>query len=151
MEESSAIRAIMIGAGLLIALITISAVITYYNTAVDVVRKIGPGANLAERYRQDIESSLLKDGENSSLTGTEVKNVLNYFYKKAKVSITFTNLPVLDNNASSFNNMKFKEKKIDIVDESTYNTANRNILPVQKYRLVREMADYSMKLTFTLI
>ncbi len=73
--DDVAIRAITIGASVLIALITISAVLTYYTAAKDMVRQIGSGTDIAGLYEKSIEEILLKD----TITGTELKNLINYF------------------------------------------------------------------------
>ena len=146
MGDSTAVRAIIVGASVLIALVTITAVIAYYNTAIDAVRKIGPGVDLAKAYRQDIETSLTK----SSLTGTEAKNLVSYFYKIPRVRVIFTNLPILNNQTSGYNNLKYSNANVEVVDEATFNRVTRNILPAHKYKLVKtENKDVTI-LTLTL-
>ena len=81
--DDVAIRAITVGASVLIALITISAVLTYYTTAKDMVRQIGSGTDIAGLYEKSIEEILLK----KTITGTELKNLINYFDSIGKVEL----------------------------------------------------------------
>ena len=86
--DDVAIRAITIGASVLIALITISAVLTYYTAAKDMVRQIGSGTDIAGLYEKSIEEILLK----KTITGTELKNLINYFDSIGEVKCEFMHL-----------------------------------------------------------
>lgn len=84
--EDITTRAITIGVSVLIAVATISAVMTYYSTAQEAVRKVGSGTDIAGLYEQGIEDILLK----SQVTGVEVKNLINYFESKSGAIINFS-------------------------------------------------------------
>lgn len=92
--DDSANRAIMVGAATLIAIITISLVINYYSSAKEMVRNIGSGTDIAYNYREDIKNTLLRGKENisgtESVKGSDVKNLLNYFFDDPTVKINVT-------------------------------------------------------------
>lgn len=90
--ENVSIRAITIGVGVLIAIATISAVFTYYGTAKETVRRIGSGNDIAGKYEKSIEEILLK----TKVNGIEVKNILNYFYKKNGAEVYLYNIKLVD-------------------------------------------------------
>lgn len=94
--EDISVRAITIGVGVLLAIITMSAVMTYYNTAKEAVRDIGSGTDISGLYEKSIEDTLLK----GKVTGTEVKNILNYFYDRTDVNINGNNIRIYENNSS---------------------------------------------------
>ena len=84
--EDVSVRAITIGVGVIVALVTITAVLTYYNTAKDTVRQIGSGTDIAGLYEKSIEDILLK----SNLSGTDVINLLNYSKDRDDLVVIFT-------------------------------------------------------------
>lgn len=129
--ESVSVRAIIIGVSIFIAIATMSAVMTYYNTAKEAVRNIGSGTDIAGLYEKNIEDILLKN----TITGTEVLNVLNYFYDKSNVNIYLNNIKVfknLDGNNPQFemisgsgkNDANYKKIKEFIVQTERYNVVN---------------------------
>lgn len=85
--ESSAIRAIMIGAALFITMITISAVMMYFNSAKDLVTNVGSGSALSENYSTYIKDLILTKGK---VTGADVKNIINYFYENESAEINIS-------------------------------------------------------------
>ena len=114
--DDVAIRAITVGASVLIALITISAVLTYYTTAKDMVRQIGSGTDIAGLYEKSIEEILLK----KTITGTELKNLINYFDSIGKARVKFVYLVYFNSNGislltsqSSYSTDKNTKKKIN--------------------------------------
>ena len=96
MEDVTA-RAIMIGVGVLVAIATITAVLAYYNTAREAVQRVGAGTDIAAEYEQSISDVLLKN----TVTGTEVANILNYFYGNEDTVITLNNISIFNNSYSS--------------------------------------------------
>lgn len=90
--EDITTRAITIGVSVLIAVATISAVMTYYSTAQEAVRRIGSGTDIAGLYEQGIEDTLLKN----KVTGVEVKNLINYFSNRGDAVINFSNVALLN-------------------------------------------------------
>ena len=75
MDESNAIRAITIGAGLLISITTISLILTYYNVAKNTAQSIGTGTNISQNYDRHIRDILTK----ANIKGSDVINICNYF------------------------------------------------------------------------
>ncbi len=139
MDEDVTIRAITIGASVLIAIATISAVLTYYNSAKEMVRRIGSGTDIAGLYEKGIEETLLK----GTVTGTEVKNLLNYFYGRNDVKINVINIVVTKNNAAQETE---KISKNDI-DEDTNDEIIKFILPNSKYEPKHSMENGILTIT----
>lgn len=81
--ESNAIKAITIGAGILIAIATISLVITYYNTAKEGMSSVGDGNNVYEQYERSIRDILTK----TNIYGTDLTNLYNYFGDDPSIKI----------------------------------------------------------------
>lgn len=75
MDDSNAIRAITIGAGLLISITTISLILTYYNVAKNTAQSIGTGTNISQNYDRHIRDILTK----KNIKGSDVINICNYF------------------------------------------------------------------------
>ena len=92
--EDVSVRAITIGVGVILALITISAVFTYYNTAKQAVRDLGFATDIAGLYEKSIRDILLKD----TIRGNDVKNILNYFSLEPSVTIYLSNSKILEGN-----------------------------------------------------
>lgn len=75
MDDSNAIRAITIGAGLFISITTISLILTYYNVAKSTAQSIGTGTNISQNYDRHIRDILTK----ANIKGSDVINICNYF------------------------------------------------------------------------
>ena len=141
--EDVTVRAITIGVGVLVSIITITAVLTYYNTAKDAVREIGSGVDIAGLYDKSIEDILLK----KTVTGTDVKNILDYFSGRNDVIINGIGLQIYDNNGG------IKEISSFNLQETT-NTANKNeiikfILPNSIYNLGTNLNNGINTITIT--
>lgn len=134
--EDSAMKAIVISVSVFVAIITISAVIIYYNTAKDIVNVTGTGVDLAVAQQQDIENILLKANDNTKVSGTEVMNIIKYFYnnKKYTVSIILKDIVYLNGKYSVVKNEN-KEYMNANLDEYEYQEAMKNILPVFSFTL----------------
>lgn len=134
--EDSAMKAIVISVSVFVAIITISAVIIYYNTAKDIVNVTGSGVDLAVAQQQDIENILLKANNNTKVSGTEVMNIIKYFYnnKKYTVSIILKDIVYLNGKYSVVKNEN-KEYMNANLDEYEYQEAMKNILPVFSFTL----------------
>ena len=103
MDESAPIRAIVIGVSVLLAIATISGVLMYYNTAKQMASNVGRGQDFAANYEQSIQDILLTGspnvtGNNSYITGADVKNLLNYFNEDENVNIKITGIKKVDKN-----------------------------------------------------
>lgn len=96
MDESAPIRAIVIGVSTLLAVATISAVLMYYNTAKQMASNVGRGQDFAANYEQSIQDILTKaeyvvsNSDENVILGSDVKNLLNYFYDDNSVDILLT-------------------------------------------------------------
>lgn len=113
MDDSNAIRAITIGAGLLISITTISLILTYYNVAKSTAQSIGTGTNISQNYDRHIRDILTK----KNIKGSDVINICNYFEEEIttkKIEIDF----LYDGNST---------KKLDIIIN--------NALPNQDFTL----------------
>ena len=84
MDESAPMRAIMIGASVFVTIATITGVLAYYSSAKDLVNVIGTGTDIGAEYANYVENILLKTEDNVEIRGTDVINLLNYFYMDEK-------------------------------------------------------------------
>ena len=96
MDEDNLSRALMIAVSIFIGIITISAIIIYFNTAIGTVRNIGSGMDYDQVYRDDIESSLLMNGTNNYIKGTNVINIINYYETNQNITIYIQNIKYVD-------------------------------------------------------
>lgn len=134
--NDSVIRAISIGAGLFIAMITISAVMSYYGTAQSSIQKVGLGADIPSLTNQNITNSLLKE----SINGTEVKNIINYFYLNEDVVVNVSNA-INFNGITSGEILRFGGNPVfgnvnnQEATTSKFITLIKNINPSQRFNL----------------
>jgi hypothetical protein len=141
LDESNAIRAITIGVSTFIAIITISAVMLYYNTAKATVQEIGSGTDVAGNYSKYIEGLLVKSG---NITGSDVKNILNCYYMDERVEITMSGKIVKKGSSiisgASSESVEYISKdseKAVVVnkDTSVYNNYYSNIISESKFKI----------------
>ncbi|MEG0872485.1 MAG: hypothetical protein RSE00_00930 [Clostridia bacterium] len=118
--EDVVTRSITIGAGVFIAIITISAVMTYYSASRDMVRAAGPGVDIADLYNKNIAQSL----EKNRITGTEAKNILYYYLENNNVQVSM-------NGKANINNLDGG------IDNSVFKSEIRGIYPNQSYNLTK--------------
>lgn len=144
MEESSIYKALMIGAGVFIAIATITAVMTYYNTAKAMVQSIGTGTDYGEVYTDYIENTLIKFDAGTDITGTELINLINYFYKDETTEIYVNNMKPLFKHEGEVAN-SFTLNNINN-NEAEYNKRYPQIVPSQKFQIIEKKYD-SGKLT----
>lgn len=134
MDESNAIRAITIGVSTFIAILTISAVLTYYNTAKATVQEIGYGPDLYNNYANYVQDILLRADTNGNISGTDAINIINYFYNNDLVTVNIKNFKLLDSNT----NIR-KEKINKVENKAEYEGIINKIIPVQKIKMdIRE-------------
>ena len=81
--NDNAIRAITIGVGVIIAIATISLVLTYYNTAKEGMSQVGRGNNLYENYNKYVKDVLTKE----DARGTDIINLLNYVENDPSITL----------------------------------------------------------------
>ena len=99
--EDVSVRAITIGVGVLLAIITMSAVFSYYNTAKQTVRDIGAGTDIAGLYEKSVRDTLVKAANGSAtITGTDVKNLLYYSLTDTSLKLTCLKIRILENDGS---------------------------------------------------
>lgn len=133
-------RAIMIGASVFIAIITISAVMTYYNVAQNAARSVGTGVDIAGLKNQNITDSLLKQ----TVTGTEVKNIINYFYQNKNVHVNVYTAKKFDGsviddstNILSGGVARFEDVNNRKIEDSEFKKLMKYINPLQRFKLTR--------------
>ncbi len=123
--ESSAIRAIMIGTALFITMITISAVMLYFNSAKELVTNVGSGSPLSENYSTYIKDLVLTKGK---VTGADIKNIINYFFEDESVEINISTRRNFSNkNVNEGINLPTEYTGVN-TNEENYNTIMGQIL-----------------------
>ena len=140
MDESAPMRAIMIGASVFVTIATITGVLAYYSSAKDLVNVIGTGTDIGAEYANYVENILLKTEDNVEIRGTDVINLLNYFYmdEKAKIDVTYIRQ---DHSFEEYTNVDTSDKQTVIksyntnLDEKLYNQAINLIVPTQKFTM----------------
>ena len=139
MDESTPIRAIVIGVSVLLAIGTISAVLMYYNTAKQMASNVGRGQDFASNYEQSIQDILLKGsytvaGDNY-ITGTDVKNLLNYFYNNENVEIIVQNIRYIEKYEVNKPICSSSATAYASANSTNYNRAMKLILSDQKFTI----------------
>ena len=139
MDESTPIRAIVIGVSVLLAIGTISAVLMYYNTAKQMASNVGRGQDFASNYEQSIQDILLKGsytvaGDNY-ITGTDVKNLLNYFYNNENVEIIVQNIRYIEKYEGNKPICSSSATAYASANSTNYNRAMKLILSDQKFTI----------------
>ncbi|MBO5477075.1 MAG: hypothetical protein J6A15_04920 [Clostridia bacterium] len=136
MDEDNLSKAIMIGVTTLIGVMTVSAIIIFFNSSLDLVRGVGDGKDYGTVYRSDIESTLLMSGTGNNIKGTSVINLLNYYAEDVNVAMVIQNIKYLDENQNVqiYGNITIDSKEIS-VRQSGYNTAMRYIMDNQDFTI----------------
>lgn len=134
MDEDNLSTALMIGVTTLIGIMTVSAIIIFFNTSLDIVRGVGSGKDYGTVYRSDIESTLLMSGTGNNIKGTSVINLLNYYVEDPNVTIVVQDIKYLDDNQNVqiYPNVTIDSTEIN-VRRSSYNTAMRYIMDNQDF------------------
>lgn len=154
MDESAPIRAIVIGVSVLLAIATISGVLMYYNTAKQMASNVGRGQDFAANYEQSIQDILLTGspnvtGNNSYITGADVKNLLNYFYDNQNVTINIKNLRYWESYQG--NNTETNARTYDNANlKNNYKNAMNVLIDNQHFAIQVERQDGEVK-TITLV
>lgn len=148
MDESAPIRAIVIGVSTLLAVATISAVLMYYNTAKQMASNVGRGQDFAANYEQSIQDILTKaeyavsNSDENVILGSDVKNLLNYFYDDNSVDIllkyklytvTYDNNTVKTSERGTYTNGG--------AISSYYEGAMTNIYDNEKFKITKSNQD----------
>lgn len=137
MDESAPIRAIVIGVSTLLAVATISAVLMYYNTAKQMASNVGRGQDFAANYEQSIQDILTAGTYNVSgdnyITGTDVKNLLNYFSNSETMKIKVYNIKVIDEYKNYTPIVSNVSDGYDNANLENYKNAMKNISDNQRF------------------
>ena len=156
MDESAPIRAIVIGVSTLLAVATISAVLMYYNTAKQMASNVGRGQDFAANYEQSIQDILTKaeyvasNSDGNVILGSDVKNLLNYFYDDNSVDILLTYklyTVTYDNNTVKTSERGSYTSGGAI--SSYYESAMSNIYDNEKFQITKSNQDNG-KITLTI-
>lgn len=131
--EDVSVKAITIGVGVLLAIVTMSAVLSYYNTAKQAVRDVGRGTDIAGLYEKSVRDVLVKteNGATATITGTDVKNLLYYAQTNTDLHITLNPINVY-NNAGG------------IITSNDMDTVLKRILPNGKYEIRGTNPNYTI-------
>lgn len=81
-------RTMLIGVGVFVTVATLSAILLYYNVAVSSANAVSKRTNIELEYSKRITTLLEKD----TLTGTDVRNVIRYYYLNEMVEISITKI-----------------------------------------------------------
>ena len=149
MDESPAMRALLVGVSLFVAIIVVGSIVLYYNSATQAIRVAGEGTDFEAIYRQDIKDLLLYAGTNNQITGTNVKNILNYYYDKMNTEIIVEGMKYVSDDGSIKENTTLTLSSSDEFARTTnYNIIMKNIINNQHFTLqINEDTEDSLKIT----
>lgn len=145
MGEDNVSRAIMIGVTTFIGIMTISALILFFNSSLDVVRNVGSGKNFDTINRVDIDSTLLMSNTNNYIKGTSVINLLSYYEQDVNVTINVQNIKYIDNsgNIQYLDNIDLNSQEVS-VRKAAYNRALRYIMDNQDFTINVQEIDQDL-------
>ena len=145
MGEDNVSRAIMIGVTTFIGIMTISALILFFNSSLDVVRNVGSGKNFDTLNRVDIDSTLLMSNTNNYIKGTSVINLLSYYEQDVNVTINVKNIKYIDNsgNIQYLDNIDLNSQEVS-VRKAAYNRALRYIMDNQDFTINVQEIDQDL-------
>ena len=145
MDDSVHLRAIFIGASLVLVLTIFAMVMNYYSKAKE---EAGKSINMEIEtvYQANIESAIsdaVKAG--APLEAVQVKNIINYYYESYNVLVNLNNVRLL-NQSGFFSLGNVNNNSNNIVAKSTfsdegYKKINFNMDPNQKYGLIISESD----------
>lgn len=148
MDESAPIRAIVIGVSTLLAVATISAVLMYYNTAKQMASNVGRGQDFAANYEQSIQDILTKaeyvvsNSDGNVILGSDVKNLLNYFYDDNSVDIFLKyNLYTVTYENNTYKAVRRGSNGNGDAISSYYEDAMSNIYDNEKFKITKSNQD----------
>ena len=136
MDEDNLSKAIMIGVTTLVGVMTISAIIIFFNSSLNIVRNAGTGKNFSNVNRNDIESTLLMSDTGNYIKGTSVINLFSYYEQNVNVTISVHNIKYLDKNGNIqvLDLISMESNDVD-VRENAYNRALRYITDNQDFTI----------------
>lgn len=138
MDENALTKALYVGVSLFVTVITITAIIAYYNIARSSIKDIGSGTDFDTVYREDVKETLLKTGENNKITGTQVKNLVNYYYDNINVQIKIDGMKYIseDGTIKEYSAISLSSNDQNI-RQKNYNIIMKNIMNNQEFVLDR--------------
>ena len=136
MDEDNLSKAIMIGVTTLVGVMTVSAIIIFFNSSLNIVKNAGSGKNFGNIYRHDIESTLLMSNTGNYIKGTSVINLFNYYEDNVNVSVNAYNIKYLDKNGNIqvLDLISMESNDVD-VRKNAYNRALRYIMDNQDFTI----------------
>ena len=136
---------VMIGASTLITMIVITGVLTYYNTARAMVKEVGSGYDFDSNYSSYVQEVLLKTISNGDITGTDVINILNYFYEDPFTDVSVLNVvPIgISYDYSSISGVSMPTG----TSKENYNNANK--LELNLFNKLKQQINPSAKFTIS--
>lgn len=148
MDEGISIRAITIGVSVFIAIATMSVVLIYYSTAKNTVSEIGTGLDISVAYNRNIEKILIKE----TITGEELKNLINYYYKNLDVDINIRKIKVIGSDGSiTYESITSTNSNLYMNvnnNKVSYNNIMKKIISNTKFKL--EKINKDLKLTLNI-
>lgn len=151
MDENNAIRAITIGVSTFIAILTITAVMMYYNTAKATVQEVGSGPDLYNNYASYIRDILVRPN-GSTITGADAINLINYFYNDELVEVNLVTIKLYDGYTSHGKNVHTTDdnvKKINLNVNNRYTNYINLIRVVQDIKINTEQNNGKTIITLT--
>ena len=138
--EDFSIRAIVIGVSLFITMLTLSAILIYFNTARSIADEVNKRTDIANSYDYIMNSDEFSD----ELSGVEVRSLINKYAGSKDVTI---NLAVVGNNYNNVNNewLQILNDNASIISEEKLNIVN----PVQNYNVDKEEKQGKITLTIS--
>lgn len=136
MDEDNLSKAIMIGVTTLVGVMTISAIIIFFNSSLNIVRNVGTGKDFSNVNRNDIESTLLMSDTGNYIKGTSVINLFSYYEQNVNVTISAHNIKYLDKNGNIqvLDLISMESNDVD-VRKNAYNRALRYIMDNQDFTI----------------
>ncbi|MDO4282025.1 MAG: hypothetical protein Q4D02_00125 [Clostridia bacterium] len=142
MDEGALTKALYVGVSLFVTVITITAIIAYYNIARESIKEVGSGIDFDVLYREDVKETLLASGVNNQITGTQVKNLVSYYYDNFDVEITILGMKYVSEDGTI---QKYDTISLSSTDRVTrtrnYNIIMKHIIGNQHFTLERNIND----------
>lgn len=123
-------RTMLIAVGIFITVATLTAIILYYNVAVINANAVNKRTNIELEYSNRITTLLEKD----TLTGTDVRNVIRYYYLNNLVEINITEIKGTNTSSDA------KYKNVN----NTWKVPEKNV--ISEYNMERINPSYKGKI-----
>ncbi len=136
MYEDTVVRAITIGVSIFIIMMVFTLIMVYYSHAREIVKVADVDMEIETYYVREIEDRLTNKAD---ITGSDIKNIVNYYYKSNKVQINLNDVRLMSATSkgkyySYFNVNKYGPVS-DFLNDKSYRNVILNIDPNQKYTL----------------